>query len=53
MKKLLKILLVTFVSTFFILGTYNIAQASSHPTWIEIKKIRKEIIFDLFKSFVY
>jgi len=44
MKKFLKLLLATFVSVFFILGTYNIAQASSHPTWQEIKKIRKEIV---------
>ena len=44
MKKFLKLLLVTFVSVFFILGTYNIAQASSHPTWQEVKKIRKEIV---------
>jgi len=44
MKKILKLLLATFVSVFFILGTYNIAQASSHPTWQEIKKIRKEIV---------
>ncbi len=44
MKKFLKLLIVTFISTFFILGTYNIAQASSHPAWQEIKKIRKEIV---------
>ena len=44
MKNLLKLLLATFVSTFFILATYNIAQASSHPAWQEIKKIRVEII---------
>ena len=44
MKKIFKLLLATFVSIFFILGTYNIAQASSHPTWQEIKKIRKEIV---------
>ncbi len=44
MKKLLKLLLATFVSTFFILATYNIAQAANHPAWQEIKKIRVEII---------
>ena len=44
MKKFLKILVVSIVSTFFILGTYNISQAADHPTWKEIKKIRKEIV---------
>ena len=43
MKIFSKKLVTYIVSLFLILGSYNLAQAGSHPDWIEIKKIKKEI----------
>jgi len=44
MSRFTKKLFSYIVAIFLILGSYNIALAGSHPNWIEIKKIKKEII---------
>ena len=44
MKNSSKKLFSYIISIFLILGSYNLAQAGSHPDWIEIKKIKKEIV---------
>ncbi len=44
MIKISKILTSIVISIFLIFSYSNLAMAGSHPTWKEIKKIRKEII---------